>query len=457
MTANMTKQNTVPMDLMSELAANATKRQSSRQNGENNFGDVLERAVKTKETPQQTDTQQKVQPTKTEQAEQPIAVDNGEIPKEINEVAETEAQSGTETVVVTEKAEDTNEALSITVAVDDETELLDVSVMSEALLAQMAQILNVTPEQLETALRELGLTLADLTDKTNVTAIVALLNEVDNPVKLLEIQGIQDVFKQIDSLMQNPEFKQVVQSLTARETVIQPVTEQTNTIVTDEAIARETQGTTPQPTQGFMQQRESSSNSNSDTGANAQQQTTEQPQTALRDEQPVMQMREGDVQVFGLNENQPVTQAPPVTAVTPPPMPMTANAIEVINQIAERIRVDVTPNVSEVRMTLRPESLGELTIRLRVESGIVIAQFVAESERVRQIIESNFNELRDALTDKGLEVSQMEVSVGQDRNQSAGGQQSSSDIEVIEDAVPVVHSDVQAIEPDDGGQIDFMA
>jgi len=82
MTAGMTKQNAIPTDLISELTANVTKRQSGRQNNNDNFGDVLERAVKTKETPQQqTDTQQKVQPTKAEQSEQPIALDNGEIPK----------------------------------------------------------------------------------------------------------------------------------------------------------------------------------------------------------------------------------------------------------------------------------------------------------------------------------------------------------------------------------------
>jgi len=37
--------------------------------------------------------------------------------------------------------------------------------------------------------------------------------------------------------------------------------------------------------------------------------------------------------------------------------------------------------------------------------------FVAENQRVREIIESNFNQLRDSLEEQGIQVSQLSVSV----------------------------------------------
>jgi flagellar hook-length control protein FliK len=45
--------------------------------------------------------------------------------------------------------------------------------------------------------------------------------------------------------------------------------------------------------------------------------------------------------------------------------------------------------------------------------------FVAENQRVKEIIEAGFNQLRDALEEQGISVAQIEVSVGNgDQNQN---------------------------------------
>jgi flagellar hook-length control protein FliK len=40
--------------------------------------------------------------------------------------------------------------------------------------------------------------------------------------------------------------------------------------------------------------------------------------------------------------------------------------------------------------------------------------FVAENQRIKEIIEANFNQLRQALQEQGIEVSQLSVSVSQE-------------------------------------------
>jgi flagellar hook-length control protein FliK len=114
---------------------------------------------------------------------------------------------------------------------------------------------------------------------------------------------------------------------------------------------------------------------------------------------------------------QPVTFTTRQT-VMPEPVRQPA-ATEVINQIADRIRVDVRGGVTEVRVLLRPESLGEVSLKIAAQNGIVTAQVIAQNQRVREIIESNFDELKDLLSQRGVEVSSLSVSVGNDEADEA--------------------------------------
>jgi hypothetical protein len=94
----------------------------------------------------------------------------------------------------------------------------------------------------------------------------------------------------------------------------------------------------------------------------------------------------------------------------------------VIEQIVERFEIDPAPRVSEIKITLKPESLGDVTLRVQSENGLISAQFLAENQRVKEIMESSMNSLRDALSQQGVNVSQLSVSVGQDESNGAQNQ-----------------------------------
>lgn len=97
--------------------------------------------------------------------------------------------------------------------------------------------------------------------------------------------------------------------------------------------------------------------------------------------------------------------------------PAAVNKAEIINQIVKKAELVINDSQPEMRMQLEPENLGRLTLKLAVEKGLITAKFVAESYEVKQIIESNFNELKDMLQEKGLEVQSFSVSVGQEGNE----------------------------------------
>jgi flagellar hook-length control protein FliK len=98
---------------------------------------------------------------------------------------------------------------------------------------------------------------------------------------------------------------------------------------------------------------------------------------------------------------------------TASPRSAAVNKAEVINQIVKKAEIIFTDSQPEIKMQLEPENLGKLTLKLAVEKGLITAKFVTESYEVKQIIESNFNELKDMLQEKGLEVQNLSVSVGQ--------------------------------------------
>ena len=98
---------------------------------------------------------------------------------------------------------------------------------------------------------------------------------------------------------------------------------------------------------------------------------------------------------------------------------------EIINQIIEKAKVVITADKSEMMMDLKPESLGKLSLKVVTEQGIVMAKFVAESEQVKQILESNMQLLKDSLEKQGMSIQGFSVSVRQDSNSSSESWQNS--------------------------------
>ena len=94
------------------------------------------------------------------------------------------------------------------------------------------------------------------------------------------------------------------------------------------------------------------------------------------------------------------------------------NASDVVAQIMEKIKVSIKPDVSEVKMILKPEQLGEVSLKIATQNGIVTAQFTAESQKVKEIIESNFNQLKDMLSQQGIDVGALEVNVSDKESQN---------------------------------------
>ncbi len=91
---------------------------------------------------------------------------------------------------------------------------------------------------------------------------------------------------------------------------------------------------------------------------------------------------------------------------SPPPV-----ADSVMDQLVRGMDVELTKTGGEVIIQLKPDSLGEVSVRVSVEQGIISAQFAAESLQVKEIINSQLVQLRMSLEEMGLDVGEFSVDV----------------------------------------------
>jgi flagellar hook-length control protein FliK len=89
----------------------------------------------------------------------------------------------------------------------------------------------------------------------------------------------------------------------------------------------------------------------------------------------------------------------------------TADAQNVVPQIVKAIRLQWKQGVSEARIRLAPEHLGEVQVSLRVQAGAVTAVIRAENPTVQGWIEVRQQELKSALSEQGLRLQRFEVVV----------------------------------------------
>ncbi|MBP1931503.1 flagellar hook-length control protein FliK [Ammoniphilus resinae] len=85
---------------------------------------------------------------------------------------------------------------------------------------------------------------------------------------------------------------------------------------------------------------------------------------------------------------------------------------------------------SEARVTLYPEHLGQLDIKISIQQGQMIAQFITDTATGRDLVESQLASLRASLQQQGIQVDKLEVYQSNDSsflNQQGQPQQKSGE------------------------------
>ncbi|HVG37796.1 MAG TPA: flagellar hook-length control protein FliK [Pyrinomonadaceae bacterium] len=115
---------------------------------------------------------------------------------------------------------------------------------------------------------------------------------------------------------------------------------------------------------------------------------------------------------------------------------ISAAAREVVGQVAEPV-VNLFERLGEresrtLNLRLRPESLGQVDVRLTREAGgNLSAHLVADHDAARRALHEGINHLRETLEQAGINVTRLEVSVGGNGQFGQTGNQSSRTFEAL--------------------------
>jgi hypothetical protein len=124
-----------------------------------------------------------------------------------------------------------------------------------------------------------------------------------------------------------------------------------------------------------------------------------------------------DVRSPGVTDGSPDKPAEAAAAVKGRDTAAAPVKTDVFDQIVQRAAVHVKNGQGEIRIDLKPEFLGHVRLQIVTENQQVTVRIHTELPMVREMIESNIQQLKSDLQQQGLRVERVDVAVADDPRQ----------------------------------------
>lgn len=315
---------------------------------------------------------------------------------------------------------------------------------ADTMVETIAEMFDVSVEEVESVLETLGLTALDLLNSENLTQVVLALNPDCDAMTLMTNE---ELFADLKMLMNTAqELKgQIVQDFQLSEedlaVVLEAMKEKAGELNVAETENLEAEGdalidvaveTTLENVNAqaeavkteVPQTKETTESRNQESGevkaaesVNAQEenaiQKTGNSQTMEKDSSDAKEdssnTAANTTQNFAQNLVNQLAEA--VDNVGGATSSYGVRGQEIISQITEQIRVHVTQDTTEMELQLHPASLGNVKVQIASTNGILTAVFMTENEAVKAALESQLVQLKESFTEQGLKVESVEVNV----------------------------------------------
>ncbi|GGG12383.1 flagellar hook-length control protein FliK [Paenibacillus abyssi] len=305
-------------------------------------------------------------------------------------------------------------------------------------------------EQLNALLVSMGLTITHKTADTDIPSeqvnmVHALQGDKHSETSLRS--GIHEVLSQLQALFKQGMGKQteqtfapmIEQQLQALKQLLVGKAEQNQTVVKSEQDMLDLKGGSVQVTnaaEGSNSQLHRLSHSvfnpillakvNSET---ANQSSATEATAVEADSNPLLVHT-----ATGSHDASRVLHAAPKMEVQPIPVQQFADKMG--SFMVKQLSLTSATGFSEAKISLFPEQLGQVDIRITIQNGQLTAHFMTENGLAKDMIENQLSQLRTALQLQGLQVDKLEVTQSsnafqsqlfQDGRQSNSGQQHTSE------------------------------
>lgn len=290
----------------------------------------------------------------------------------------------------------------------------DIPETANEILAGAAEILNVTPEELKAALEALEMNVGDLADSNNVAQLILSLNGAADISEMLVDNGMLETFNELNAFVtetleqnaidpqdfktfidENPGLIDEKAAVGRNEELAEDEDEGVKVEVNEEDGSEAVAGTGKEPEFEVVNTSKSGENG---TAAESEK-PSESSKTDVRDTKPV-----SGVENFIRNLEMAVDETGEVTETE-------TNIREIVFQVVQRIRVQISPESQSLEMRLNPENLGRVAINITSKAGVLTADIAAENRQAKEAIESSLQILKETFEEKGIRVEAIEVRV----------------------------------------------
>lgn len=351
--------------------------------------------------------------TNKESVEQPKADNNTKVeekePVDAYENTKVEKDTKPTDVNDTSKSEEVAEA---TDAQDMTEEVLEVlGGAAYELMQQIAEVLGVSVEEVQSTLEMLGMNDVELLNPDKLSDVFLTISGSNDSLSLLTNEELytdyQQIMEQLKGLLQE-----------CGET-LEMDSEQLNKLIDDVAMQQAVMDAAEEMpvVETDIPQDDASDTvyihkvTEADMYNNAGTVTVETTET----KQDAGQSMEGNAQQENpfaqnlLNQQQQMVQELESLAQTS--TNWDADTEQIMRQIMDYMKIHVGPEATDIEMRLTPESLGTLHVQVASKGGVLTANFVAENETVKAVLESQMIQLKESFAEQGVKVEAIEVTV----------------------------------------------
>ncbi len=320
-----------------------------------------------------------------------------------NSVTETTAVKQNNNVAKQDKI--TTENKSDAVKASNEGKLKeDISKAVSDIKDKIKEAMDVSDEDIENAMGQLGIGIADLLNPQIVTDLVVTLSGNSDSLEFLTdasaVAALEDILNVVKEITQN-------------------LTETYNVDITSvKDIVRDLDMTSDKNTVDYQDDnRKSDNNLTADTAESITdviaEKTAVKGDNAATDEKKndsdthLQDKSNGSIERIASDMTQSIQKAfGEVMSET-----SGVNEVDIVRQVVEQIKVTATQQLSSIEVMLNPENLGKVHVAVTAKQGIVTAQLTAQNEQVKAALENQLTALKEQFNNQGIKVEAVEITV----------------------------------------------
>lgn len=307
--------------------------------------------------------------------------------------------------------------------------------MKDELISTVAEDLNVSEEDLITAMENLGMVWTDLLNQQNLADVAIELNISADSTELLLNSDFQNALMDVNQILTDAavnlgmdvnEFTDIVAQMTlvepdeaaalnelageALNSTVQTTEEAEtadNGTVKADVVTKADAGQTKDNAYVVNENAVKSVDDDMDAAGSSQDFTgnsdSDGKQADAEGNNGILFAQDTDANVMAeLNADDVNADYRPY---------MSTDTTELINQIVDNIRLNVSQDTTSIEMQLNPENLGRVYVHLSAKEGTVNAQFTATNEVVKEALEAQIVALKENLNQAGVKVDAVEITV----------------------------------------------